>query len=92
MKTLDEYVESNLNFKAAEVEFIDELCDLLKLDLSHIKNVEIKTVEKNTKILQKICIWLIGENRLHADDLSKIKGLTIVTPNVLEIEAGEIHL
>jgi len=92
LKTLDEYVETYLNYRAAEVEFINELCDILKLDLSHIKRVEIKTVEQNTKILQKISIKLTGLNRLQSEDLSKIKGLTVVTPNTLEINAGEIHL
>lgn len=92
MKSLDEYVESYLDFKSAESEFIKELCDLLKLDLSHIRKIELKTVEKETKFLQYVKISMIGENRLSADDVSKIKGLSIVTPNVLEIEAGEIHL
>lgn len=92
MKSLDEYVEASLNYRSAEVEFIEELCDLLKLDLTHIKNVEIKTVEQETKILQKISIRMIGENKISSDDISKIKGMSIITPNVIEIDVGEIHL
>jgi len=92
VKSIDEYVECCLNFKSAEASFIEELCTTLKLDLSHIKKVELKTVERETKILQMISIRVTGENKLHSDDISKIKGLSIVTPNTLEIEVGEFPL
>lgn len=92
MKSLDEYVESYLNYKSAEKEFLDELCATLQLDLRHIKKIELKTVEQETKFLQIIKVSMMGENRLSADDISKIDGLSICTPNVIEIEVGEIHL
>ena len=92
MKTLDEYVESYLNFKSAEVCFIDEICDTLKLDQSRIKSIEMKTVERDTKILQIIMMRLVGENKIRSEDIAKIDGLSIITPNVIEIEVGAIHL
>lgn len=92
MKSLDEYVDAYLNFKSAETDFINELCDTLKLDLTHIKKIELRTVEHETKFLQVVRMRLTGENKLSADDISKIDGLSIITPNTIEIEVGEIHL
>lgn len=92
MKSLDEYVEAYLNYKSAENEFINEFCELLKLDLNHIKKIELKTVEQDTKLVQVIKMSMVGENKLSSEDISQIKGLSIITPNVLEIEVGEIHL
>ena len=92
MKSLNEYVESSLNYKSAECKFIDELCTMLNLDVTHIKNIRIMNTEKDTKILQIVQIQLRGTNKFRSDDISKIRGLSITTPNLIEIEAGEIHL
>jgi len=81
-----------MNLKVAQDCFIDELCDILGLDENHIKNIEFISKIQSTVMRQIVVVELFGVNRFKADDISKIKGLSIVTPNRLEIEAGEIPI
>ncbi len=92
MESLSEYVECEMNLKVAQDCFIDELCDILGLDENHIKNIEFISKIQSTVMRQIVVVELFGVNRFKADDISKIKGLSIVTPNRLEIEAGEIPI
>ena len=92
MKTLNEFVESYLNYKSAESAFSAELCDTLKIKPTNIKYICITNAVKDTKFVQIVKIGLIGVNKIRSEDISKIKGLSIITPKTLEIEVGEIHL
>lgn len=92
MESLSEYVECEMNLKVAQDCFIEELCDILGLDENHIKNIELISKIQSTVMRQIVVVELFGVNRFKADDISKIKGLSIVTPNCLEIEAGEFPI
>lgn len=92
MKSLNEFVESKLDFESAECEFINELCTMLNLDISHIKGITVKNVARRTKVVQVISIELTGTNKFSAEDVFQVKGMSIITPNTIEIEVGEIHL
>lgn len=92
MESLSDYVECEMNLKVAQDCFISDLCDILGLDETHIKNIELISKIQSTVMRQIVVVELFGVNRFKADDISKIKGLSIVTPNRLEIEAGEFPI
>lgn len=92
MKTIDEFIEAQLNYATAAHDFKMELSKTLAIDVSHIKEVKVLPVANETSIKHMIQIHLTGANRFKSENVSKIEGLTIVTPNLLEIEVAEIQL
>lgn len=92
MKTIEEFVEASLNYISAKESFTEELINTLELNPNNIKYIELNASTTGTTFSHKIVIHLIGSNPLKGENLAKIPGITIVTPNVLEIEYGEIKL
>lgn len=76
----------------AKDEFKNKLIGILGISENHIRSIELKNSAEDTQLIQTIVVQLTGENRLKSEDLAKIKGLTIITPNTLEINAGEFDL
>ena len=91
MKT-EEFVEAALNYKSAKEAFIDDICSELDLSKSKIKNVEFVTDTESTSVRYFIWIELIGKNYIKSEKLSKMEGVTIVTPKWMKINCGEINL
>lgn len=92
MKTIEEFVESSLNYMSAKEAFTRELVDTLELSPNNIKYVELNASTTGTTFSHKIVIHLVGSNSFKSENIRKIDGLTIKTPNILEIEYGEIKL
>lgn len=92
MNTIENFVEATLNWTSAETELKKELVNILHIPEHNIKSITLKNIAYDTKVLQTIVVELRGKNRLKGKDIQKINGLTIVTPNTLEIDAGELNL
>ena len=92
MKSLENFVECHLDLQSAEDDFIEELNNILHIPKDHIKKITVESRAVGSMFVQVVVISLWGNNHLKSEDLSKIKNLTVVTPNSLEIEYGEIHL
>ena len=92
MKSLEKYVESSLDLQSAEEELMTELNNILHIPRHHIKNICLESRLRGTAYVQIVVVYLLGKNSLRSEDLSKIKNLTVHTPNILEIEYGEIPL
>lgn len=92
MKTIEEFVESSLNYMSAKEAFTRELVSTLELSPNNIKYVELNASTTGTTFSHKIVIHLVGSNSFKSENIRKIDGLTIKTPNILEIEYGEIKL
>lgn len=92
MKTIEDYVEAEMTLKYAKSDFLKELCDVLDIDKHHIKSVDLITFQRDNCFVYQIAIELIGTNRFSSEDVAKIKGLSVVTPNRLEIEYSEITI
>ena len=92
MKTVEEFVESALNYMSAKDSFTEELIRTLKIPPKNVKYIELKASTNGTTFNHIIVIHLVGENSFKSEDIAKIDGLTIKTPNTLEIEYGEIKL
>ena len=92
MKTIEEFVESSLNYMSAKEAFTRELISTLELSPNNIKYVELNASTTGTTFSHKIVIHLVGSNSFKSENIRKIDGLTIKTPNILEIEYGEIKL
>lgn len=91
MKT-DEFVEAALYYNSTKESFINELCSELGLPIHKIKSVEFKTYATDTKLHYSIHIELAGKFNLKAEDLAKTEGMTVITPNSLEIDCGVVDL
>lgn len=85
-------MEAALNYKSAKETFIDNICSELDLSKSKIKNVEFVTDTEITSVRYFIWIELIGKNYIKSEKLSKMEGVTIVTPKWIKINCGEINL
>ena len=92
MKTIEEFVESSLNYMSAKEAFTRELVSTLEIPPNNIKYVELNASTTGTTFSHKVVVHLIGSNSFKSENIKKIDGLTIKTPNILEIEYGEIKL
>ena len=92
MKTLENYVESRLNFESAEKDFINELCDILDIGSHQIKTMRMRSSQTGNVIHQIIAIEFGGTIRMTDEQIAKIGKCNIILPHELEIEVGEIHL
>lgn len=92
MNTIENFVEATLNWTSAESELKKELVAILHIPEHHIKSITLKNIAYDTKVLQTVVVELSGRNRFKGKDIKKIDGLSIVTPNTLEIDAGELNL
>lgn len=92
MKSLEKYVEAQLDFISAESDFKAELCEILEIEPSNIFRISHSTYPEENLVKQVVTIQLIGINRIKSENVSKIKGLTIITPKTLEIEYSVIPL
>ena len=90
MNTIKNYVESSLNLTSAENDLRKELVRRLHIQEHHIKSITLKNSATDTKVIQTIEIELSGVNHFKSKDI--FDGLTIVTPNTLKIDAGEMDL
>ena len=85
-------MDATLNQISAEKEFTDELCERFGVKPNNIKSIKLNNSAKDTKVMQKIIINMIGINRFKSGDLKNYEGVTIITPNRIEIDVGEIDL
>lgn len=92
MNTIENFVEATLNWTSAENELRKELISKLHISENNIKQITLKNIATDTKVLQTVVVELRGVNHFKAKDICKIDGLSIVTPNRLEIDAGELNL
>jgi len=92
LTAIENFVEATLNWTTAEEELKKELIGVLHIPEHHIKSITLKNIAYDTKVLQTIVVELSGKNKLKGKDISKIDGLSVVTPNTLEIDAGELNL
>lgn len=92
MKSLENFVECHLDLQSAEDDFVEELNNILHIPKDHIKKITVESRAVGSMFIQVVVISMWGNNHLKSEDLCKIKNLTVVTPNTLEIEYGEIHL
>ena len=92
MKTVEEFVESALNYMSAKEAFTLELVRTLEIPPKNIKYVELKSLSNSTSFKHIIVVHLTGSNTFKSKNLAKVSGLTIRTPNTLEIEFGEVRL
>lgn len=92
MREIADYVEASLALTCAENNLKTYLEDMIGLKPNRIRDISLCNLDKGTEVVQLLSIRLIGENHFRAEELAEIKGLTIITPNTLEIEWGEIHL
>ena len=87
-----EYMEASLNLTSAEQKLKNEIKELLGISESKIKSISLKNCTTNNVVHQAVVVELVGKNRIRSKDLNKINGLTVVTPNTLVFDVGEIHL
>lgn len=92
MNFIRNFVDAKLNYDAEVKNFKKELSDVLDIKESSIKYIELYNQTDSNKITQIIVIELVGNNRFKAENVANIKGLSIVTPNRIEIEVGDILL
>lgn len=92
MKTIEDFVEASLNYMSAKDSFTRELVNTLELPPNNIKYVELNASTTGTTFSHKVVVHLVGSNSFKSENIQKIDGLTIKTPNILEIEYGEIKL
>ena len=85
-------MDATLNQISAEKEFTDELCERFGVKPNNIKSIKLNNSANDTKVMQKIIINMIGINRFKSGDLKNYEGVTIITPNRIEIDVGEIDL
>lgn len=85
-------MDATLNQYSAEKEFIDELCKRFGVKPINIKSINLDNSANDTKVIQKIIIHMRGINRFKSRDLKNYEGVTIITPNRIEIDVGEIDL
>ena len=89
---IKDYVDASLDLTKAETRLIEELHNRLNVDEGNFKSISLETVVRDTQFVQVIVIQLTGANSFRSEDLVGINGLTIITPNRIEISAGEIDL
>lgn len=92
MNTINDFVEATLNLTTAENDLRKELVRKLHISESNIKSITLKNIATDNKVLQTVVVELTGINHFKGKDIKEINGLTIVTPNTLEIDAGELIL
>jgi hypothetical protein len=92
LNSIENFVEATLNLTSAEIELKKELMNILHIPEHKIKSITLKNIAYDTKVLQTVVVELSGKNKLKGKDIQKIDGLSIVTPNTLEIDAGELNL
>ena len=92
MKTINEFIESKLNYASAARDFKKELAETLEIDVDKIKQIKVIPLASDTRVKYVIEIHLTGSNRFKAENVSKVEGLSIITPNRLEIEVWELNL
>ena len=92
MNFIKNFVDAKLNYDAEVKNFKKELSDVLDIKESSIKYIELYNQTDSNKITQIIVIELVGNNRFKAENVANINGLSIVTPNRIEIEVGDILL
>lgn len=85
-------MEASLDLNKVETLFLQELCSKLGISPINIKSVNLENWDEDTQIVQVISVELTGNNHFKSEDVAKIEGLTIITPNRLQIKAGEINL
>ena len=92
MDSLNIYTEASLELASAEQELKKDIEKMLGISEHKIKSISLKNCTMNNVIHQSIIVELTGKNRIKSGDISQIKGLTVVTPNKLVFDVGEIHL
>ena len=92
MKSIEKFVEAKLNLISAESELVNELCMTFGIGPGKVKSISLKNRPSDTSIVQIVTVKLTGNNRIRSEDMQKVDGMTVVTPNTIEFEVGEIHL
>lgn len=92
MEIIREYIDTAKYLESLENELIDKLYDKIGLQQNHVKSVEVHTINNANTLNHKIIIKLIGINTFRSEDVAKIKGLAIITPNKIEIDGGMIYI
>ena len=77
---------------SAKEAFTQELVKTLEIPPKNIKYVELKASTNGTTFNHIVVIHLTGSNSFKSENIAKVDGLVIRTPNTLEIEYGEIKL
>lgn len=88
----NEYVEAIMNTSTAESNLKQFLLNELGLSSSNIKRIKLSNNTDDTRVVQLIVVELRGTNCFRMEDIRKIEGLRIITPNKLEISVGDIPL
>lgn len=81
-----------MDYESSEVYLLKKLTEMLGISPNNVKNISLRNVVNNSCIIQVLEIDLIGQNTFNSEDLSKINGLRIITPNTIQIDVGEIPL
>ena len=92
MKFIKDFVDAKLNYDAEAKNFKKELSDALGIKESSIKHISLYNQTESNKITQIVVIELVGTNKFKSKNVAKIEGLSIITPNCIEIEVGDILL
>ena len=92
MESLNRYVDAWIELESAEKDFRKDLSETLGISEINIQRVDVYNRTDSTQITQVVRITLRGVNRMSSKAISKIDGMTIITPKHIEIDAGEIHL
>ena len=92
METINNYVDTIMDFNSTEKEFIKELTEILGINESNVNKIKlIKREDDSNGINLILAIHLVGSVEIDGKDLAKIEG-TFISPKTIEIKVGEIHL
>lgn len=92
MNFIKNFVDAKLNYDAEEKSFKTDLATALDIDETSIKSMYLYNRTDANKITQTLVIELRGRNTFKSENVAKIEGLSIITPNCIEIEVGDILL
>ena len=92
MKSLQTFVDAWMDYESAEKDFRKEICEIIDTTDSHIKNVYLRNTQDGNKICQYVVLELRGKVELKSAAIAKMGNCKVITPNLIEIQVGEIHL
>lgn len=92
MEFISEYVQTRLDYESAERDFLENLEKVLKIPRQNVKDISFSNRIEGSSIIQVLEIDLTGSNKFRSEDIAKIKEMTLITPNCIQIDVGEIHL
>lgn len=87
-----EFVDASLDLSKAECRLVQTLYERLDVHPTNIKSISLKNTVRDTQVVQIVVVDLIGSNEFRSESFAGINGLTIVTPNRIEINASEMDL